>query len=159
MKIEWSIKKERGNLRPILTYCFTVDKFERALALPPVLIHSSIPEPIESWREYCYPNVDERSEKPIYKDCYRLEIVSHKGKLWEQKLRLPWRADNNYPEIEESFNALRLAFEEELQRANTSLPMNESSFLNITDKATMEIAPSVLAEKFLHFAKNEKRIA
>ncbi len=159
MKIEWSINKERGNLRPILTYSFSVDKFEKALALPPVIIASSIPEPVESWREYCYPNVDERSKNPVYKDFYRLEIVSHKGKLWEQKIRLPWREDNNYPEIEESFNKLRQAFEEELERANASLPMNESSFLNITEKATVDIAPSVLAEKFLHFAKNEKRIA
>ncbi len=120
MKIEWSITKERGNLRPTLTYSFTIEKFERLLALPPVIIQSTIPEPLESWREYCYPNIDERKEVPSYKGFYRLDIVSHKGNLWKQKLKLPWREDNQYPEIEESFKLLRSAFEEELKKANDS---------------------------------------
>ncbi len=155
MKIEWSIKKERGNLRPILTYSFSVDKFEKALALPPVIIKSTIPEPLESWREYCYPNVDERMTTPKYKDFYRLEIISHKGNLWSQKLRLPWRANNAYPEIEESFILLRKAFEDELERANASLPINTNAHLQITDSANKNIAPTILAEKLLNFARRE----
>ncbi len=159
MKIEWSITKERGNSRPVLSYSFSVDKFEKALALPPVIVKSTIPEPIDSWREYCYPNTDERLTTPVYKDFYRLEIISHKGNLWTQKLRLPWRENNEYPEIDESFKMLRQAFEHELQSANASLPMNKKSYLQITDIANQNIAPSVLAEKFLNFAKRENSLA
>ncbi len=155
MKIEWSIKKERGNLRPLLSYSLTIEKFEKALALPPILLQSSIPEPVESWRDFCYPNVDERMEAPKYNGFYRLELVSHKGNAWVHKLRLPWREDNLYPEVEESFKMLRQAFEYELQSANASQPMNESSYLQITDVANQHIAPSVLAEKFLNFARRE----
>ncbi len=159
MKIEWSITKERGNIRPLLSYSLTVEKFEKALALPPVLISSTIPEPNESWREYCYPNCDERLEIPAYKGFYRLELVSHKGGNYTQKLRLPWRKDNQYPEVEESFKLLREAFEEELKNANASQPMNENFYLQVSDAANQEIAPSVLAEKFLNFAMRENRFA
>ncbi len=159
MKIEWKIIKERGNLRPTLSYSLSIEKFEKALALPPVIIQSTIPEPIESWRGYCYPNVDERLDTPLYKGVYRLELVSHKGGNWTQKLCLPWREDNFYPEVEESFKLLRAAFEEELQKANASLPMNESAYLQISDGASQEIAPSVLAEKFLNFARREASTA
>ncbi len=159
MKIEWTITKERGNLRPILSYSFSIEKFEKALALPPVIIQSTIPEPIESWREYCYPNIDERNENAVYKSFYRLEIISHKGSIWTQKMRLPWRENNEYPEVDESFKLLRQAFEEELERANASLPMNKSECLQITDVTSQNIAPTVLAEKFLNFARRESSLA
>ncbi len=155
MKIEWTITKKRGNLRPTLSYSFVVEKYEKALALPPILIISTIPEPIDSWQEHCYPNELERAENPKYKGCYRLELVSHKGNLHKQNIRLPWRQDNHYPEIEESFQLLRKAFEEELESANNSLSMEETSFLQISDLSTQNIAPAVLAEKFLNFAKRE----
>ncbi len=155
MKIEWNISKKRGNLRPTLSYSFVVEKYEKALALPPILIESTIPEPLESWQEHCYPSELERADTPKYKGFYRLELVSHRGNMWKQSLRLPWREDNNYPEIEESFNQLRLVFENELKRANNSEPMEETSYLQISDLATQNLAPQVLAEKFLNFAKRE----
>ncbi len=155
MRIEWSITKQRGNIRPVLAYSFIVEKFEKELALPPILVESTIPEPLEPWQGYCYPNEFERSQIPEYKGCYRLELISHKGRTWKQELRLPWRADNDYPEVEESFQRLREAFEKELSCANQSAPMNECASMQLTDMATQNIAPSVLAEKFLRFARQE----
>ncbi len=157
MKIEWKITKKLGNLRPTLSYFFVVEKFERALALPPISIESTIPEPLDSWQEHCYPHELERAPDAAYKGHYRLSLVSHKGKMWEQSLRLPWREDNHYPEIEESFALLRAAFEEELARAHASKPMDETACLQLSDVATNTIAPSALAEKFLDFARHGAR--
>ncbi len=158
MKIEWKIEKKRGNFRPTLSYSFVIEKFEKALALPPVRILSSIAEPLDSFDEHCYPNQHERAGEPIYKGFYTLTIVSHKGSAWPQKIRLPWREDNNYPEVEESFALLREAYEQELALANESLPMQESASMQISDKANAALAPNVLAEKFLHFAKRSSNL-
>lgn len=159
MKIEWSIQKKRGNLRPTLSYSFIVEKFEKELALPPVRIISTIYEPLEAWQEHCYPEQYERADTPQYKEYYTLEIISHKGHLWPQKIRLPWREDNNYPEVEESFKRLRDAFESELARANASKPMEENASLQITDHANEVIAPAILAQRFLSFAKQSQNLA
>ncbi len=158
MKIEWNIHKKKGNFRPVLHYSFIVEAFERDLALPPIRIKSTIQEPLEVYDEHCYPNTHERAQEPQYKGFYDLEIVSHKGRLWPQEIRLPWREDNNYPEVEESFKMLRQAFEDELASANSSEEMQVSSSLDITEHATLEIAPAILAEKFLDFAKGKKAV-
>lgn len=153
MKIDWTISKKKGNIRPILSYSFIVESFEKELALPPVRIQSTIAEPFDAWEEHCYPKYNERAETPVFKGYYSLEIVSHKGHIWTQKIRLPWKEDNEYPEVEESFKILRTAFEKELARANASNAMEKSFSLQITDKASQCLAPHVLAERFLNFAK------
>ena len=172
MRIEWKITKKRGNLRPELTYCVTLEEYEKALALPPLRVLSSIPKPQDSWQEYCYPGQLEReceredrqdrlcggeSSKPKdgkkAAEYYELEIPSHKGRSWPQSLRLPWRADNSYPEVEASFIELRRAFEEELAKAGASQPMKEENSLQSTEAAKTAIAPAVLAERFLQLAR------
>ncbi len=158
MKIQWKITKKAGNLRPTLSYSFVVDKFEKELALPPITIKSTIPEPLDSWQEHCYPHEYERAQKMEFKGFYRISLVSHKGNMWSQSIRLPWREDNNYPEVEESFKLLREAFETELANAHASKPMDETAFLQLSDTATQTIAPKVFAEKFLNFAKRGNTI-
>ena len=83
---------------------------------------------------------------------YDLEFPSHKGRLWKQSLRLPWREGNDYPEVEQSFKKLRDAFEAELKAAYDSLPMDESNSFD----ARRFIAPGILAERFLMLARNAK---
>ena len=78
MHITWNITKQRGNLRPLLTYSVTLEEHEKALALPPLRVRSSIPEPEEAWREYCYPGELERAEGAAATSCYELETPSHK---------------------------------------------------------------------------------
>ena len=133
MRITWKIEKKRGNLRPVLTYTVTLEDFERQLATPPLSITSLIPEPPESWQEHCWPGQHERAgqddagERP----CYQLSIPSHKGRHGSQSLRLPWREDNSYPEVEASFRLLREAFASELERAGASRPMHEENSLEL----------------------------
>lgn len=84
---------------------------------------------------------------------YELEIPSHKGHAWTQTLRLPWREDNLYPEVAKSFEKLREAFEAELSSANASLPLMLEDSLETSLAAKAEIAPGVLAERFLKLAR------
>lgn len=55
MHIEWNITKRRGNIRPVLHYTVTLEEHERELALPFIRVVSTIPEPPDSWQEFCYP--------------------------------------------------------------------------------------------------------
>ena len=143
--------KKRGNLRPVLTYTVTLEDFERQLATPPLSITSLIPEPPESWQEHCWPGQHERAgqddagERP----CYQLSIPSHKGRHGSQSLRLPWREDNSYPEVEASFRLLREAFASELERAGASRPMHEENSLELGGTALRSVAPAILGQRFL----------
>ena len=156
MHIDWTISKRRGNIRPMLDYTVTLEDHERALALPFIRVASTIPEPPDSWQEFCYPGRLERGDAPDSGKTYDLEIPSHKGRLWKQSLRLPWREGNDYPEVAESFGKLRDAFEAELKAAYASEPMDESDSLQTSFDARRFIAPGVLAERFLLLARNAK---
>ena len=134
MHIEWNITKRRGNIRPVLHYTVTLEEHERELALPFIRVVSTIPEPPDSWQEFCYPGQHERAENPA------------SGKTYE----------NDYPEVEQSFKKLRDAFEAELKAAYGSLPMDESNSLETSFDARRFIAPGILAERFLMLARNAK---
>lgn len=156
MHIDWNIIKRRGNIRPVLQYMVTLEEHERELALPFIRIASTIPEPPDSWQEFCYPGQHERGGTPGPRKVYDLEIPSHKGRLWKQSLRLQWREGNDYPEVAESFRKLRDAFEAELKAAYDSQPMDESGSLQTSFDTRRFIAPGVLAERFLLLARNAK---
>lgn len=150
MVIEWNIAKKRGNLRPVLTYAVRLEEHEKALALPGVSILSAIPKPEEDRQEYCYPGqYERRAATPGAAAFYELEAPSHRGHAWTRTLRLPWREDNGYPEVEASFLLLREAVERELERASGSAPMREEGALRTSLNARQGIAPSVLAERLL----------
>lgn len=151
MRIEWSIEKKRGNLRPILRYAVTLERHETHLALPMVRIASSIPEPPASWQPFCYPDQYERAGQPPA-GCHVLETPNHKRASGGAELRLPWRPDNSYPEVEASFAALRAAFEAELAAAHGSAPMSLRGELELRPTLREAIAPAVVAERLLRMA-------
>ncbi len=153
MRIDWKITKKRGNIRPILTYSVTLEECEKELAMPPLRVKSTIPEPPDSWQEYCYPGQLERSGAPADPArVYDLDIPSHKGRAWPSSLRLPWREDNVYPEVEESFRLLRDAFERQLEDAYASLPIREENSIGSSPESRRHIAPATLGARFLRFA-------
>jgi len=151
MRIEWKIEKKRGNLRPDLRYSVSLEDHEKALALPPVRLTSTIPKPEDDHQDYCYPGQFERGEQtgPARNSFHVLESPSHKGQSWVQSLRLPWREGSEYPEVEESFLLLREAFEKELTAAYDSAPVAATQELLSSSTARKNIAPGVLAERFL----------
>lgn len=152
MRIEWRIDKQRGNLRPVLRYTVSLEPHEKALAVPPVRVQSTIPEPPDSWRPHCYPGESERAgEAP--KGVYVLDAPSHAGREAETTLRLPWREDNAYPEVEASFALLRDACEAQLTSAHASEPMTLRGELRATESMRRHVAPAVVAERLLRLAR------
>ncbi|EFL50409.1 conserved hypothetical protein [Solidesulfovibrio fructosivorans JJ]] len=153
MRITWYIEKKRGNLRPKLTYSVVLEGYEKELALPYVRITSTIPEPPSSWQPHCHPGEFERSGAPAA-GCYELATPSHLMRNGSgQTLRLPWREDNAYPEVDASFQALREAFEEALATAHASEPMDERGELVVSPALKRDMAPAIMADRLLRLAK------
>jgi hypothetical protein len=151
MRIVWNIEKKRGNLRPLLRYKVMLEEHEKALALPPVRVRSTIPEPPDSWQSHCYPGNHERGGGNS-QGMYFLESPAHKGRERDNELRLPWRENNKYPEVEESFILLRKALEEQLASAHSSEPMNEEGEMGTSTEMKTTIAPDILAKRLLQLA-------
>ncbi|MHC1789302.1 hypothetical protein [Solidesulfovibrio sp.] len=152
MRITWNIEKKRGNLRPELSYDVVLEGHEKALALPYVRIDSTIPEPAASWQAHCYPHELERAgHAPA--GVYQLATPNHAAGTLRQSLRLPWRADNAYPEVEASFRELRRAFEAALAAAHDSHPMDERGELALSASLKREMAPALMAERLLRLAR------
>lgn len=151
MRITWNIEKKRGNLRPQLTYQVVLEGHEKALALPLVRVESTIPEPPSSWQPHCYPHEFERAGAAPA-GFYQLSTPGHARARHGCTLRLPWREDNRYPEVEESFELLRQAFEQALEAAHASEPMDVSGELAVSANVKRRLAPSLLADRLLGLA-------
>ena len=154
MHIEWKITKKRGYFRPVLHYSVRLEDHEKALALPIVSIVSTIPQPEEERQDYCYPGLFERAAEYEPTRFYTLEAPSHKGHSWTRSLTLPWRNNNQYPEVEQSFQRLRDALEAEIERADQSHPMDQNGSVQTSKAAKVMLAPNLLAERFLRLAAN-----
>ena len=147
MIIEWSVSKKRGNHRPVLRYTVRLEEFERDLALPQVMVESEIPKPPEGWEGHCHPGRNERGGAPC--GMYALFTPSHKEGECSASLRLPWREDGEYPEIERSFRRLREDFEAVLKSAYDSNPIDLSRSLGLSNATRRHIASGVAACRFL----------
>jgi hypothetical protein len=148
MNIQWSITKKRGNLRPVLNYTVTLTDFEKSLGMGAVRIESAIPKPPDAGWAHCHPGENERGDWTP-EEFHFLMTPSHRTGKAEADLKLPWREDNSYPEVEASFKALRDAFEEALAGASASKPMQLSGCLETSGIAKKTIAPAFAAERIL----------
>jgi hypothetical protein len=148
MQIEWSIEKKRGNYRPVLIATANLNDFECGLCLPAVRVESTIPKPPEASWSHCWPGQNERGGwTPVER--YLLTTPSHKERSSMQRLKLPWREDNSYPEVEESFALLRAAFEEALAHALQSAPMSLCGSMEVTPAMRRTLAPAFAAQRIL----------
>ena len=148
MHIEWNITKKRGNLRPILHYAISLSEYETALAMPAVRIESTIPRPPDASWQHCWPGRNERGPwEPS--EHYLLMTPPHREPRITEALKLPWRADNVYPEVEASFRALREAFERVLTESSASEPLELSGRLETSAAVKRDIAPAFAAERLL----------
>ena len=159
MHIEWKITKKRGYFRPVLHYSVRLEDHEKALALPIVSVVSTIPQPEEDRQDYCYPGLFERAAEYTPTRFYTLEAPSHKGHPWTRNLTLPWRNNNEYPEVELSFQHLREALEAEIEKADHSQPMSLNGSVQTSAAAKVMLAPNLLAERFLRLAANASQTA
>lgn len=148
MRIEWTIRKRAGHLRPKLEYTLALEEFEIELAVPMVRIASTIPKPPDAGQHYVWPGTKECGrEEP--EDVYELSSPSHVARRRREVLMLPMRKENDYPEIEESFRNLRRAYEEALLKAWTNSAFETKGRLDMSSDTKKQIAPEVAAKKFL----------
>ncbi|WP_027186589.1 hypothetical protein [Desulfovibrio inopinatus] len=148
MNISWKIIKKRGNYRPTLHYTITLTEHERELAVSSVRVESTIPKPPDTGWMHCWPEQNERSDwEP--KEYYSLMTPSHKVGQYDERIKLPWRENNTYPEIESSFLKLRIAFEEALLLASESSPISEQGMLETSTSTKRNIAFAVAASRVL----------
>jgi len=122
MLIEWSIVKKSGNFRPVLRYALRLTEFEKSLAVPPVRLQTGIPKPPEPGLSYCWPGRNERGQWTP-QEHYVLMSPPHIAPECEESVKLPWRENNAYPEVEEAFLGLRAVFEEALALTAASQAM------------------------------------
>lgn len=148
MIILWNIRKKTGHLRPKLWYRIRLDPFEVALAVPMIRIASTIPKPPDAWRGHVPPTAlkDGREETTAH---YDLCSPSHQTGTLAEVLTLPMRLDNHYPEVEESFLALRRAYEQALVEAYENRAFEEEGRLEMSPETKRRIAPGVAASRFL----------
>ncbi|GAB7081088.1 hypothetical protein [Megalodesulfovibrio paquesii] len=152
MRIEWTIIKGRGNLRPVLQYTVTLSEFEISLAVPMLQVESGIPKPPDAGWNFCWPGQNERSDWTP-SEFHVLVTPNHRSGKNTESLKLPWRASNEYPEVEAGFMALRQAFEEMLTETSRSQPMQVQGRLETSGEAKKQLAPAVVAARILHAVK------
>ena len=148
MKIEWTIKKKTGHLRPKLHYWFTLDAFEIDLAVPMVRITSTIPKPPDAGQHYAWPGTKEcGNEVPV--EVYDLSTPSHKTGHCREMLMLPMRSGKDYPEVEASFRKLRQVYEDALLAAYANSAFETRGSLGMSAETKRHFAPAVAAQRFL----------
>ncbi|WP_320170511.1 hypothetical protein [Maridesulfovibrio sp.] len=150
MIIEWSIKKKRGNFRPVLTYTVTLEDFEKDLGMQRIVIQSSIPHPPGSWFAGCLPGERERGGEEC--GTYRIYTPDYKTGEVDGELVLPWREHAEYPEVEESFIRLREEFEAALNDVYNSKPVETEGRLELSEETRKNIAVGLISQKFLQAA-------
>ncbi len=152
MQIEWTITKGRGNLRPVLTYSMTLSEYEISLCMPAVRIESSISKPPDAGWQHCWPGQNERGQWTPSEQ-YQLMTPTYRDRTVSHSIKLPWRKDNAYPEVEASFQALRDAFEAVLADSSDSAPLKRHGSLETSAHTKRHIAPAFAAARILHAVK------
>jgi len=153
MNINWTIHKKRGNHRPVLEYSISLTAFERELAVPAVRIESPIPKPPDAGWTHCWPGQNERGQWTP-SEFHPLMTPTHRQGEVGEALRLPWREDNAYPEVEAGFMALREAFERALAEASGSAPLDCRGCLETSAGTRRAIAPAVAADRILRAVRS-----
>jgi hypothetical protein len=148
MKIEWTVKKRAGHLRPKLHYWITLEAFEIDLAVPMVRITSTIPKPPDAGQHYVWPGTKECG-KEAPEEVYDLCTPSHKTGHCREMRMLPMRPGNQYPEIEASFRQLRTAYEKVLLEAYANSAFETRGSLGMSTETKKRFAPAVAARRFL----------
>jgi hypothetical protein len=149
MKINWQIKKKRGNFRPRLLYTITLESFEKKLAIHAVQIQSHIPMIPSSHLSYCLPGEHERS--PSWKpDRYHVfQVPYFKDGYTDGFIRLPFKDSGQYPEVVSSFKKLREAYEKKVQSVYAHPPLEQTGSLDISRETQSQIASRVTADRLL----------
>ena len=156
MRIQWTIKKKRGNFRPTLNYELTLEEHEKAMAVHAVGIDSLIPYIPRPHESHCLPGENERVDGWEPRDFVRLSVPHFKTGEIREFIRLPYRENMDYPEVEASFRMLRERFEAMVRRVYGQSPFEETGSLDVTPETAKDIAAAVTARKLLGFSTGSR---
>lgn len=151
MKISWNINKKQGNFRPHLHYTICLEGYERELAVHTINLTSTIPKIPCAHEAFCLPNIHERKVGWQPNSFHQISTPYFRDGTVNDYIRLPFRKNNDYPEIEESFAKLRYQFEVIVRDAYGAVGFTQEKELD-TSSATKEIiAAHLAARKMLAF--------
>lgn len=156
MKIEWTIKKKRGNFRPTLDVKFKLEDYETNMNILPVGIKTPFPREAKaegknyfftsSWKKRCPHDTDLKSWKKFHTIC--LDTTQSESSC---TYYLPWKpgASSQYPEVAIVLKALQRKYEKALKEAYDSLPFEINESLDMSSDCKKYIAPGIVAKKML----------
>jgi len=149
MRINWKIKKKRGNHRPTLSYTIILEEYEMELAVDAVNIESAIPRINDPHQSHCRPDSNEREHgwEPV--GYHYISVPYFKTGSSTGFIRLPFRESDHYPEVEESFSMLRDAYEEVVNDAYAWEPIDREGELDISEETRKNIVAGVTSQKLL----------
>ncbi|MCG8548844.1 MAG: hypothetical protein MI799_00420 [Desulfobacterales bacterium] len=149
MKINWQIKKKRGNFRPRLTYTITLESFEKKLAIHAVQVESHIPMIPSSHLSYCLPGEHERSPSWAPDRYHVFQVPYFKDGYTDGFIRLPFKESGQYPEVVSSFKKLREAYEKKVINVYAHPPLEQTGSLDISEDTRSQISSRVTADRLL----------
>ena len=153
MNITWKINKKRGNWRPTLIYKIVKEDWEVDLAIVQIAMLSTIPRHGGKYSsdKKCFHGSGERKKGWKPEEYYELNTPQPDSAKYETSLVLCWKpgANPEYPEIKESFEKLRHAYEKVLKEAYDSIPFEKSGSLGMSKECKKHIAPGIAAKKML----------
>ena len=149
MRIEWRIKKKRGNFRPTLTYHLSLEDHEKALAVHAVSIETRIPYIPRPHEGFCLPGENERAPGWTASSFWHLTVPHFKTGEIKEFIRLPFRASGEYPEVEQAFRDLRKRFEMVVTSVYAQAPYEKKGELGVGKKTAQDIAAAVVSQKLL----------
>lgn len=100
-------------------------------------------------RGWCLPGFDERAEEWKAKSFHLLSVPWFKIGQDAGFLRLPFRENGKYPEVEESFKKLRKEYEIIVCQAYRWEAIDEAGALHTTEETREAIAGTIAAKKML----------
>ncbi len=152
MQIKWDIDRKRGNYRPTLKFVITLEEHERSIAMHAVSVQSMIPRIPNGGRAWCMPGCDERAPGWIPADYHQLHVPYFKTGIIKDFIRLPFQADDTFPEVENSFLLLRDTYEKVVASVYSIEPVNQQKELTTSQKTKEKIAAALTAQKMLAFS-------
>lgn len=150
MRISWNIDKKQGNFRPNLHYHIELEDFEKELAISMVNLKSTIPKISESHLNYCFPESNERAANWQAEDFHMINTPYFKDGKTDGFIRLPFREDETYPEVEQSFTELQQRHEKLVREALNQKPIKKSCELDFSNTTKELIAGALAARRMLN---------
>ncbi len=146
MRIEWEIKKKRGNWRPVLKYKCVFEDWENELEVQTGKTEITVPSAYDERKKACYPGEYERDEREQYVERKRLWLSSK-----ENVVVLPWRPGKSpeYADVEEAMRKLMEEWERRVMEALESGSLNIQCTVEHSTEFKKKIAPLVAVRRML----------